>query len=127
MRLVQNIFLPYAAMIAAEAVGAFGANGVEVDTRFTRSSLDQRASLLTGDADVAVTALDNLFAWNQPDDADFRAVAQIEQRRGEHGSCASCDDRSRKRQRERHGPGPGQHQREWYGQCQRRGREYRRK
>jgi ABC-type nitrate/sulfonate/bicarbonate transport system substrate-binding protein len=65
-------------MIAAEAVGAFGANGVEVDTRFPRSSLDQRAALLTGDADVAVTALDNLFAWNQPDDADFKAVAQIE-------------------------------------------------
>ena len=78
MRLVQNIFLPNAAMIAAEAIGAFGANGVAVDTTFTRSSLDQRAALLAGEADVAVTALDNLFAWNQPGDPDFRAVAQIE-------------------------------------------------
>ena len=25
-----------------------------------------------------MTALDNLFAWNQPGDSDFRAVAQIE-------------------------------------------------
>jgi ABC-type nitrate/sulfonate/bicarbonate transport system substrate-binding protein len=78
MKLVQNIFLPNAAMIAAEAIGAFGANGVEVNTTFTRSSLDQRAALVAGEADVAVTALDNLFAWNQPDDSDFRAVAQIE-------------------------------------------------
>jgi ABC-type nitrate/sulfonate/bicarbonate transport system substrate-binding protein len=78
MKLVQNIFLPYAAMIAAEATGGFAANGVEVETTFTRSSLDQRAALLAGHADIAVTALDNLFAWNQPGDADFRAVAQIE-------------------------------------------------
>jgi ABC-type nitrate/sulfonate/bicarbonate transport system substrate-binding protein len=78
MHLVQNIFLPNAAMIAAEAIGAFAAHGVEVDTTFARSSLDQRAALLAGDADVAVTALDNLFAWNQPGKADFKAVAQIE-------------------------------------------------
>ena len=78
MRLVQNIFLPNAAMIAAEAVGAFAARDVELVTTFTRSSLDQRAALLAGEADVAVTALDNLFAWNQPGDSDFRAVAQIE-------------------------------------------------
>jgi ABC-type nitrate/sulfonate/bicarbonate transport system substrate-binding protein len=78
MHLVQNIFLPYTAMIAAEAVGAFDAHGVEVQTTFTRSSIDQRSALLAGDADVAVTALDNLFAWNQPGDSDFRAVAQIE-------------------------------------------------
>lgn len=78
MRLVQNIFLPNAAMIAAEAVGAFAARDLEVVTTFTRSSLDQRAALLAGEADVAVTALDNLFAWNQPGDNDFRAVAQIE-------------------------------------------------
>jgi ABC-type nitrate/sulfonate/bicarbonate transport system substrate-binding protein len=78
MHLAQTIFLPNAAMIAAEAIGAFSANGVEVDTTFTRSSLEQRAALLAGEADVAVTALDNLFAWNQPGDSDFRAVAQIE-------------------------------------------------
>jgi ABC-type nitrate/sulfonate/bicarbonate transport system substrate-binding protein len=78
MKLVQNIFLPYAAMIAAEAIDAFAVNGVEVHTTFTPSSLDQRAALLAGDADVAVTALDNLFAWNQPGDSDFKAVAQIE-------------------------------------------------
>ena len=65
MHLVQNIFLPNAAMIAAEAIGAFAANEVEVDTSFTRSSLEQRAALLAAEADVAVTALDNLFAWNQ--------------------------------------------------------------
>ncbi len=62
MKLVQNIFLPNAAMIAAEAIGAFAANGVDVETTFTRSSLDQRAALLAGHADIAVTALDNLFA-----------------------------------------------------------------
>ena len=78
MRLVQNIFLPNAAMIAAEAIGAFDARDVEIVTTFTRSSLDQRAALLAGEADVAVTALDNLFAWNQPGNTDFRAVAQIE-------------------------------------------------
>ena len=78
MRLVQNIFLPYTAMIAAEAIGVFASHGVELETTFTRSSLDQRAALLDGSADVAVTALDNLFAWNVPGNSDFRAVAQIE-------------------------------------------------
>jgi ABC-type nitrate/sulfonate/bicarbonate transport system substrate-binding protein len=78
LRLVQNIFLPNAAMIAAEALGAFAARGVEIETTFTRSSLDQRAALVDGSADVAVTALDNLFDWNRSDDARFRAVAQIE-------------------------------------------------
>ena len=78
MRIVQNIFLPNAAMIAADAIDAFAAEGVEVATVFTRSSLDQRASLLAGESDVAVTALDNLFAWNRSDDDAFRAVAQIE-------------------------------------------------
>lgn len=78
MRIVQNIFLPNAAMIAAEAIGAFESRGLQVDTTFTRSSLDQRAALLAGGTDVAVTALDNLFAWNTPDENGFRAVAQIE-------------------------------------------------
>jgi ABC-type nitrate/sulfonate/bicarbonate transport system substrate-binding protein len=78
MRLVQNIFLPNAAMIAAEATGAFSARWVEIETTFTRSSLDQRAALLDGSADVAVTALDNLFDWNRSDEDLFRAVAQIE-------------------------------------------------
>jgi ABC-type nitrate/sulfonate/bicarbonate transport system substrate-binding protein len=78
MHLVQNIFLPNAAMIAAEAIGAFAVQGVDIETTFTRSSLDQRDALLAGDVDVAVTALDNLFAWNQPGNADFKAVAQIE-------------------------------------------------
>jgi ABC-type nitrate/sulfonate/bicarbonate transport system substrate-binding protein len=78
MRIVQNIFLPNAAMIAAEALGAFAAHGVEVESTFTRSSLDQRAALIDGSTDVAVTALDNLFGWNRSDDARFRAVAQIE-------------------------------------------------
>jgi ABC-type nitrate/sulfonate/bicarbonate transport system substrate-binding protein len=78
MRIVQNIFLPNAAMIAAEAMGAFASHGVEVETTFTRSSLDQRAALIDGTTDVAVTALDNLFDWNRSDDARFRAVAQIE-------------------------------------------------
>jgi ABC-type nitrate/sulfonate/bicarbonate transport system substrate-binding protein len=78
MRVVQNIFLPNAALIAAEAIGAFASNGVELTTTFTRSSLDQRADLLAGTADVAVTALDNLFAWNDADAGDFRAIAQIE-------------------------------------------------
>jgi ABC-type nitrate/sulfonate/bicarbonate transport system substrate-binding protein len=80
MRLVQNIFLPYAAMIAAEAIGAFDDHGVEVQTTFTRSSLDQCAALVAGEADVAVTALDNLFAWNQGDNSDFKAVAQIDRK-----------------------------------------------
>ena len=78
MRIVQNIFLPNAATIAAEAIGAFAANDIEVITAFTRSSLDQRAALLNGEADVAVTALDNLFAWNTAAEGGFVAVAQIE-------------------------------------------------
>lgn len=78
MRIVQNIFLPNAAMIAAEAIGAFATNDVEVVSTFTRSSLDQRAALLSGEADVAVTALDNLFAWNNEAEGGFVAVAQIE-------------------------------------------------
>jgi len=78
MRLVQNIFLPYAAMVAAEAIGAFDSGDVALETTFTRSSLDQRAALLDASADVAVTALDNLFAWNVAGESDFKAVAQIE-------------------------------------------------
>ena len=79
MRLVQNVFLANAPTVAAQAIGAFGANGVDLVTTFTRSSLDQRAALVAGDADVAVTALDNLFAWNQSGgDSQFRAIAQIE-------------------------------------------------
>ncbi len=65
-------------MIAAETIGAFRAHDLEVRTTFTRSSLDQRSALLDGDADVAVTALDNLFAWNQSGQSDFKAIAQIE-------------------------------------------------
>jgi ABC-type nitrate/sulfonate/bicarbonate transport system substrate-binding protein len=78
VKIVQNIFLPNAAMVAAETIDAFADRGLEVITTFTRSSLDQRAALASGDADVAVTALDNLFAWNQNGDHRFRAVAQIE-------------------------------------------------
>jgi ABC-type nitrate/sulfonate/bicarbonate transport system substrate-binding protein len=78
-RLVQNVFLANAPTVAAQAIGAFSANGVDLVTTFTRSSLDQRAALVAGDADVAVTALDNLFAWNQSaGDGQFRAIAQIE-------------------------------------------------
>jgi ABC-type nitrate/sulfonate/bicarbonate transport system substrate-binding protein len=79
MRLVQNVFLANALTVAAQAIGAFAANDVELVTTFTRSSLHQRAALVAGDADVAVTALDNLFAWNQPaGDGQFCAIAQIE-------------------------------------------------
>jgi ABC-type nitrate/sulfonate/bicarbonate transport system substrate-binding protein len=79
MRLVQNVFLPNAPTVAAEAIGAFAARDLQLTTTFTRSSLDQCAALAAGEADVAVTALDNLFAWNeQGGDAHFQAVAQIE-------------------------------------------------
>lgn len=78
MRVVQNIFLPNAPLIAARAIGAFAAEGLDVEDLFTRSSLDQRDALRAGACDVAVTALDNLFAWNETDADRFRALAQIE-------------------------------------------------
>jgi ABC-type nitrate/sulfonate/bicarbonate transport system substrate-binding protein len=78
MRIVQNLFLPNAALIAARHIAAFTAAGADVVDVFTRSSLDQRTALRSGECDVAVTALDNLFAWNETAGDRFRAVAQIE-------------------------------------------------
>lgn len=57
---------------------SFGGGAVE-GTR-TRSSDQQYDALLSGAADVAITAMDNVFAWNRRGDADdFRIVAQVEE------------------------------------------------
>jgi ABC-type nitrate/sulfonate/bicarbonate transport system substrate-binding protein len=45
----------------------------------TRSSDEQFAALMSGTADAAVTAMDNIMDWNlRPGGGDFRIVAQIE-------------------------------------------------
>lgn len=51
----------------------------DLDLRLSRprSSDEQRDRLLAGEADVAVTAVDNLFVWNAAG-GDFRVVAQVE-------------------------------------------------
>lgn len=77
MQLKQIVFVPPALAVAATHLGAFEQEGVNLETTFTRSSYQQRDGLLDGLYDVAVTASDNVFAWNARG-GDFCIVAQLE-------------------------------------------------
>lgn len=75
MTLRQSQFVSPVPLIVAEARGLL--TDIDLDTRSTTGSPEQLRGLLSGDIDVAVTAIDNLFAW-VPQGADVRLVALVE-------------------------------------------------
>ncbi|MBW9120486.1 ABC transporter substrate-binding protein [Microbacterium trichothecenolyticum] len=75
MALRQSQFVPPVPLLVADAYGLL--DHVSLETRRTSGSPQQLAELLAGEIDLAVTAIDNLFAW-VPAGADVRVVAQVE-------------------------------------------------
>lgn len=61
----------------AQGLGYFEEEGVELEIRRTRSSVEQRAVLRDGACDVGLTAIDNIIAWNGDGD-DLLLLAQVE-------------------------------------------------
>ena len=75
MTLRQSQFVPPVPLILAREFGLL--DGVDLEVRRTTGSPQQLAGLLAGDIDIAITAIDNLFAWTHAG-ADLRLVAQTE-------------------------------------------------
>src|SRR3954447_14067199 len=75
--LVEAVFVAPAASVIAERREFFSAHGVSVSRTFVPSSNVQLDDLLEGRADVAITATDNLFVWNQSG-ADLALIGQVE-------------------------------------------------
>ncbi|WP_022869634.1 ABC transporter substrate-binding protein [Yaniella halotolerans] len=73
----QTYFVPPVPVVVAKHLDVFEKIGLNVDSKVTRSSNEQRDDLLNGECDVAITAIDNMLVWNQHVD-DFRLVGQIE-------------------------------------------------
>ncbi|WP_051947832.1 ABC transporter substrate-binding protein [Streptomyces scabiei] len=88
----QSVFVPPLLCVLAEELGCFDEAGLRVETLTVTSSARQRDQLCGGEADVGVTAIDNLVVWNARG-ADLRLVAQIESttalRLVARGSCSS--------------------------------------
>jgi ABC-type nitrate/sulfonate/bicarbonate transport system substrate-binding protein len=76
--LKETYFVPPVPLAVAKHLRYFEEAGLEVDSKTSRSSNQQREDLLSGERDVAVTAIDNLLIWNEGQD-DFRLIAQVEQ------------------------------------------------
>ncbi|MBX3099536.1 MAG: ABC transporter substrate-binding protein [Salinibacterium sp.] len=77
MTLRQSFFVPPVPFLVAEELGLFAEAGVEVESRRARSSTEQLDGLHSGEIDLAITAMDNVFVWNQRG-VDLRVVAQVE-------------------------------------------------
>jgi len=75
MTLRQSHFVPPVPLILARELGLL--DDIDLETRRTAGSPEQLAGLLAGDIDLAVTAIDNLFAWTLAG-AELRLVAQTE-------------------------------------------------
>ena len=75
MTLRQSQFVPPVPLIVARELGLL--DRVDLEAGRTSGSPEQLAGLLAGDIDIAVTAIDNLYAWTAAG-ADVRLVAQIE-------------------------------------------------
>ena len=73
----QSVFVVPAVVEVARREGLFAAAGLDVSTATVPSSTAQRHDLDAGVADLAITATDNLLAWNA-DGSDIAVVAQIE-------------------------------------------------
>lgn len=70
-------FAPPAVALAAQGLALPGADAI--DSVRTRGSDEQFDTLVRGDCDAVITAMDNVFAWNRrPGPGDFCIVAQIE-------------------------------------------------
>lgn len=75
MTLRQSQFVPPVPLLVAREWGLL--DGVEIETTRTTGSPAQLAGLRSGDIDIAVTAIDNLFEWPRAG-AQVRLVAQVE-------------------------------------------------
>lgn len=75
MTLRQSQFVPPVPLIVAEAGGMLGA--VDLAVERTTGSPEQLARLMSGEIDIAITAIDNLYAWTAAG-ADVRLIAQTE-------------------------------------------------
>jgi ABC-type nitrate/sulfonate/bicarbonate transport system substrate-binding protein len=73
----QSVFVVPAVVEVARRRGLFDAAGLQVSTATVPSSTAQRHDLDAGLADLAITATDNLLAWNATG-SDIAVVAQIE-------------------------------------------------
>jgi ABC-type nitrate/sulfonate/bicarbonate transport system substrate-binding protein len=73
----QSVFVVPAVVEVARRRGLFEAAGLDVSTATVPSSSAQWHDLDAGRADLAVTATDNLLAWNSTG-SDIAVVAQIE-------------------------------------------------
>lgn len=78
MTLHQLHFVPPVPLLVAQELGLLAEAGIDIEARRTRSSDEQLKRLASGDVDLVVTAMDNVFLWNQLG-ADVRIVAQTEQ------------------------------------------------
>jgi ABC-type nitrate/sulfonate/bicarbonate transport system substrate-binding protein len=76
-RVRQSVFVVPAAVEVAHRRGFFRAVGIDVSTQTVAASDAQREALDTDQTDVAITATDNLFAWNAHG-SDIAVVGQIE-------------------------------------------------
>lgn len=75
MSLRQSHFVPPVPYLMAAHHGML--DGLDVDTTRATSSAAQLEGLISGELDLAVTAIDNLFEWTKAG-ADLRLVAQVE-------------------------------------------------
>lgn len=74
----QSLFVVPAIAVVARNLGFFQEAGIEVVDVMTPSSTAQHADLEARRVDVAITATDNLFAWNAGKTSDLVQIAQIE-------------------------------------------------
>ncbi|MCK6212113.1 ABC transporter substrate-binding protein [Georgenia sp. EYE_87] len=73
----QLYFVPPVPLLIAEELGLLATAGLDLESRRTRSSAEQLDGLRSGEVDVAVTAMDTVFVWNEHG-ADVRIVAEVE-------------------------------------------------
>jgi ABC-type nitrate/sulfonate/bicarbonate transport system substrate-binding protein len=72
-----NEFVASGVEALAQALGCFDAEGLELKIERTRSATEQRARVMANGCDAALTAIDNLIAWDAEGD-DLRLIAQVE-------------------------------------------------
>ena len=74
----QILFVPPAPIVWAEHLGAFGQNGIDLDTTQTLSSDQIGQGLADGTWDVGIGVMDNVIAWNAERSAGLQIAAQLE-------------------------------------------------
>lgn len=74
----QSLFVVPAICAVARRLRFLDEAGIDVVDVMTPSSAAQRDDLAAGRVDVAITATDNLFAWNTGGAADMVLIAEIE-------------------------------------------------